>query len=301
MGIFDNMLNYAQYGSAGGVMSKLEQMQNDVLSRPKPGQLCNPGCPVDQTKCPQCLKMQEEIQTLMPELEGLDYLVTHPEELQRMENSVCSLCGAPYEKGEKACPWCGTVYPGRDISVDEDMPEDVREWDAYYLQKTSAVYDKYAEMKLFQSEIGKQYLMQQIPPLLQGVVGNLASSMTSAMGASTSELFPMTAAEIKEGAKKHQLTYYGYISAIMRDEIQNLRQEKFQAKAEIMNQNMERQRQYMERQDQITKEYCERMRQNTQQRIETQRRIADSAMRAQENASRDRLADSLDSFRNRFG
>ena len=82
----------------------------------KPGKFCDDECAVSHSNCKECLEAQEKFQHALYELERIEKaLDKSEEEIEAMAKGPqiekCDFCGAPYEEGRMACPYCGTKYP----------------------------------------------------------------------------------------------------------------------------------------------------------------------------------------------
>lgn len=228
---------------AGGLIgNKLIQDQKHAMqkleSRPKPGKLCNKSCPVNDMRCEACLSEQQNI---IDALENLEQIM---EDLKEGKVSKapdkCSLCGAPFKKGVKACPYCGTAYP-KSCAI-ADIPATEFERDKLLLEKSTETFALYSE--LYKKQISYKAESTELPSIARNMMKLTRSLEEKSM--------VMTPEQIKQGAESYGVSYVTYISGVMARTYKSIPEINMEKQAEQLQQkSAEMTRQTQERSAQM--------------------------------------------------
>ena len=235
-------------------INKIKEQQN----RQRPGKMCTISCKVDDERCTECLKEQQAILDGIVELQNLERNVelanTQPQVLKKSKITKCSLCSAPFEKGEKKCPYCDTPYPVDALSA--DIPETKIEQNQLMLEKANEVFGLYSALYAKQADYSIN--KDAVPGLLKGFIDISMSIGTNTM--------KMTAPQIQRGANEYGVSYSEYISGIIAGTyktIPKIQQEKL----------LEANRQMQEQNRQIDAQAQAKLRQLNQEKMNIQSRM----------------------------
>ena len=219
-------------------MSLMDMLQNagssiteSLTPKKKPGELCIASCTINDIRCEACLAEQEKIRAALDELQNLEAAVenarNNPQTIEKLPTK-CSLCGAPFEKGEQSCPYCGNKYPAEAVTA--DIPATEAEQDNLLLQKAAETYAMYANMKKRVSENKSDDLKGKLPGFLGGAV-DMVSQNYSAFA-------DMNAQQIRQLAKQNNVGYREYIIGVIYGTYQSYGDIKMQEAKQGMNELM---------------------------------------------------------------
>ena len=245
----------------------------------KPGQLCSPTCNINDTRCEACLAEQQKILDAIDEAQALELAInklnSDPEAAAgKNKFTKCSLCGAPFEKGMKSCPYCDTPYPSDAILG--DVPTNKIEQDNLMLEKAAAVSALYSALYKRQTQNSQEAIKAKLPSILGGAVGFV--------GGRIGNMMDMDKTEIKKYAGENNVGYCEYVLGVIQGTYQSPKRIMLDNQAEALNnynQNMarkmdegrERSRQIEEKQRQIAAERQLIYERQRQQRLETQEEL----------------------------
>ncbi|MCH5344040.1 MAG: hypothetical protein J1E64_08375 [Acetatifactor sp.] len=201
MGFMDNLFStmaemdpndIAKGGIIGAaMMAKARQKVNEREQRSKPGVFCNKVCVVNDERCTPCLALQQEYGNLISEIAKLEEMADlTSEQVQQLTQSKkitnCSLCGAPFEKGNKECPYCSTPYP--EDGIDFDIPLSKPERRAMISEKAEEAWNSYMKLLALVNQYFKDTAGNDLFGKFQKFAGGLGSTFQSTMKHSVTEL-----------------------------------------------------------------------------------------------------------------
>lgn len=201
MGFMDNLFStmaemdpndIAKGGIIGAaMMAKARQKVNERGQRSKPGVFCNKVCVVNDERCVPCLALQQEYGNLISEIAKLEEMADlTSEQVQQLTQSKkitkCSLCGAPFEKGNKECPYCSTPYP--EDGIDFDIPLSKPERRAMISKKAEEAWNSYMKLLALVNQYFKDTAGNDLFGKIQKFAGGLGSTFQSTMKHSVTEL-----------------------------------------------------------------------------------------------------------------
>ena len=242
-----------QYGLAGLYIKDQMAKQTGRENGERPGAICPENCNLNTSFCESCLQEQKVIIDSMAILQEIDAKIAamkNNPNVVNVENKVikCSLCGAPFEKGEKVCSYCNTPYPKEAFLM--DIPADVLGQESYLLDKCVETYTLYAEWESRRANKTSNYLAS---------TNQILAKVTSGLTQMASSKLHMDASQIKRGASHYGVDYVEYIAGVMTGAYKvafSLDLEETQA----------RNRAYHERNMQIEREKNEKLRKINQER-----------------------------------
>lgn len=242
-----------QYGLAGLYIKDQMVKQTGRSENERPGALCPQNCRANIGYCEECLREQQTIGdslTLLQEIEQkIATMKVNPNKISTAKKvKECSMCGAPLEKGNRICIFCGTPYP-KDFFL-EEIPTNAVEQEYYLLCKCVETYTLFANWE--QGRIKKTNdSIANSKPLLAKVTVGVTSLVDSQL--------QMDAAQIKKGASHYGVGYVEYIAGVMTCTY------KTNCQLEL-EEAQERNRKYHERNMQIEREKNEKLRRINQER-----------------------------------
>lgn len=194
----------AQGNLIGNKMLQDQKLAAQKLeNRPKPGKLCHKLCPVNDMRCEACLSEQQNILAALENLENLEQAISNSQTRGVLPLAdKCSVCGAPFEKGEKECPYCGTAYPK---SRAADIPATELERDRLLLEKSAEAFALYSE--LYKKQIVYKAENPELPSIVKNMM-KLSKTMEE-------KNMVMTSEQIRQGAQSNGVSYAAYISGVM--------------------------------------------------------------------------------------
>lgn len=228
MGFLDSLLSivsewHPEDLAAGGIigasmMANLRKQVEERAQRPKPGVFCRSVCMVCDERCTPCLALQQvygDLISQMEKLEEMENLTT--EQVQQLTRSKkitkCSLCGAPFEKGNKECPYCSTPYP--EDGIDFDIPLSKQERRALVLKKAEEAWNVYMQFSTLISQYLKDTAGDDWVGKFQKFAGGMAVSAQGMMKHSV--------AELQQGASHYGVSLSQYLYCIGTDEMKPLK------------------------------------------------------------------------------
>lgn len=250
------IVGLAQHGIIGNMLiNDAKKIQEEKESQPKPGKYCERLCPVGGN-CQKCLEHQQRYEQLLHELEGLEDAFENPQVSQAKKITECYLCGAPYEKGEKMCPYCDTSYPSDGIGF--DIPQSKHEQTQILVSKAAEVYNEYYTFWNIANNNRQGVWKDKVPGLLQGVTNSFTGKIDSMM--------KLTPEQIANGAKKHNLRLSVYICGLTDGSIQSENMEKLEEQRRQLQEYSKQQQELHEKNMQIERERQEKLRKINQER-----------------------------------
>lgn len=258
------IVGLAQHGIIGNMLiNDAKKIQEEKESQPKPGKYCERLCPVGQN-CQNCLEHQNRYEQLLHELEGLEDAFENPQVSQAKKITECYLCGAPYEKGEKLCPYCDTPYPSDGIGF--DIPQSKHEQTQILVAKAAEVYNEYYTFWNIANNNRQGVWKDKVPGILQGVTNSFTGKIDSMM--------KLTPEQIANGAKKHNLRLSVYICGLTDGSIQSENMEKLEEQRRQLQEYSKQQQELHEKNMQIERERQEKIHKINMERAERERALA---------------------------
>jgi len=238
------IVGLSQYGILGNMfLNDAKKIQEEKKKEPRQGKYCDFQCPENEN-CKECLRMQQQYETLLFELEQLERGIENPQEAARKKITECSLCGAPYEKGAKICPYCDTSYPTDALAF--DIPTSNIERNELLKVKASQTYNAYKIFAKIQTENKKAKLVGNMPGFIQGATNGLLSSAYSMM--------ELSADELMAGANQNGMKLSQYIVGIVAGTVKQPKLEQLEALRQQNNEMHQRNMQIeRERQEKLRK------------------------------------------------
>lgn len=98
-----------------GLMDLFLNSSSEAESRKNPGPLCG-TCNINDSRCESCLAEQQKMLDAVDEAQDFEQAINELNNnpaaaSEKNKFTKCSLCGAPFEKGMRSCPYCDTPYP----------------------------------------------------------------------------------------------------------------------------------------------------------------------------------------------
>lgn len=250
-----------------GIMDMLQNagssLMDSLTPKKKPGTLCIVSCTINDIRCEACLAEQEKIKASLGELQNLEAAVenarNNPQAAERRPTK-CSVCGAPFEKSEQSCPYCGNKYPSG--SVTADIPATEAERDNLLLQKAAETYAMYANMKKRVTENKGIDWQGKLP----GFLGGALNSLLAAAG----NFVDMTPQQIKQLARQNNVGYREYIEGVMQGAYKSagdIKMQEINQKLDEMNKENER---YRAEQRQIDRDLRQKQQQSSMESYKRQ-------------------------------
>ena len=193
------------------------------------GKYCLKTCPITEV-CPACLKAQEEFDRLIHELEVMEAAMKNPSAAKKKKIVKCSLCGAPYEKGEKMCSYCDTPYPSDGIGF--DIPETEYEQQQLILELGTAAYEQQKIYFKLQMNNKNESLKKSMPGFLHGITGGLISS--------AEKMMELTPEQLLQGAKQNNMCLSAYIRGLNDGSVKNVKLVALEEERQRMNEQHQR-------------------------------------------------------------
>ena len=276
MALMDFLQNMQNGGLVGNYLNNLQNSMNEVISRPKPGQLCNSRCEINDSRCEACLAEQQQVLDAMGEAQKLEQAINNlnnnPAAAAVPENkpTKCSLCGAPFEQGLKACPYCDTPYPSDALSSFSagDLPVNKIEQDNLMLEKVASAWALYAALYKKQVQNNLESTKAKVPSFLGGVMGTFNSKL--------SEMMDMNAAEIRQCANENNVSYYEYVIGVMQERYKSAKVVMLEKQNEMIKEQQRRNQEYFDRNREIEQWRQDRLRQTQEERNAIMMRRASS-------------------------
>ncbi len=196
-----------------GIMDMFQDVGKSFLSSitptKKPGEFCPTACNINDIRCEACLAEQDKIRAAIDELQNLEIAFenakNNPQATEANRVTKCSVCGAPIEKGEQSCPYCGEPYPAGAVTA--DIPASEMERDNMLLQKASEIYDMYAALKKRVNEYKSNDMKDKLPDFLDGAAGALFST--------ANKFVDMTPQEIRQLSRQNGVGYRDYVVGVI--------------------------------------------------------------------------------------
>ena len=262
-------------------MGLMEALLNAATgaSGEKPGQLCSPACNINDSRCEACLAEQQKILDAVDEAQDFEQAINELNSnpaaaAEKNKFTKCSLCGAPFEKGMRSCPYCDTPYPLEALFA--DLPTNAIAQDNLLLEKAAAVSALYSALYKRQTQNSQEAIKAKLPSILEGAVGFV--------GGRIGNMMDMDKTEIKKYARENNASYLEYVLGVIQGTYKSPKRAMLDNQAEALNnynQNMarkrdedrERSRQIEEKQRQIAAERQLIYERQRQQRLETQEEL----------------------------
>lgn len=244
---------YYELCDRGGekLQKEAEELAKKRTSRPKPGKLCFVTCWIDDGRCQECLNRQNAVYDALLELQQLEEVLANPELMNAKKFTKCLVCGAPYELGESACPYCGKEYPEGIVTV--DLPKSVDELRRLIRRKAYDAWKPYPEVMLKMVERMMNDAKDAGDILTQVPFAMLRDNIIPG--------YTMTLEQIERGADLNAMSLSGYLLAVIRGQVDCEATKEFRAK--------------QEEQQRLRKEQQQRQHDLNMQRLEQQRRSDD--------------------------
>ncbi len=196
-----------------GIMDMFQDVGKSFLSSitptKKPGEFCPTACNINDIRCEACLAEQDKIRAAIDELQNLEIAFenakNNPQAAEVNRITKCFVCGAPIEKGEQSCPYCGEPYPAGAVTA--DIPASEMERDNMLLQKASEIYDMYAALKKRVNDNKSSDMKDKLPDFLDGAAGALFST--------ANKFVDMTPQEIRQLSRQNGVGYRDYVVGVM--------------------------------------------------------------------------------------
>lgn len=238
-----------QFASALETQKNIEQFN-------KPGNLCSQMCKVsDDTCCAECLKEQEQIMERIHLLETVEQYIKDPLSIPKCEKSEkCSICGAPFEKGEQFCPYCGNKYPAGFFTA--DLPTSASELMMLADKMVQEIWSSLGALRKKQS-------MYAFQPYLNNA-GSICNGITNFFfkGVGNMEMEKMTTEQFRRGAEKNNVSLSQYMLGVFHGNMSSVALQDATKHLEQINEsqkkNIEINRQMYERKRQIQQESAQR-------------------------------------------
>lgn len=190
-------------------MGLMDSLLKTINPTKKPGEFCISDCGINDIRCEACLAGQEKIRAAIIELQNLEIAFmnaeNNPRAAEEYRITKCSLCGAPVEKAEQSCPYCGEPYPAGTITA--DIPTSRIEQDNMLLQKASEIYDMYASHK--------KRVYENKGKTADGKSSGLFGGAVHAMYAVSNKFVDMTPQEIRKLSQQNGVSYCDYVVGVM--------------------------------------------------------------------------------------
>lgn len=259
-----------------GIMDMFQEagssLLNAITPTKKPGEFCLNECNINDIRCEACLAEQDKIRAAVNEWQNLEIAFENaandPQAAEKKRITKCSLCGAPIEKSEQSCPYCGEPYPAGAVAV--DIPTSKTEQDNMLLQKASEIYDIYAAIKKRVYANKGSDMKSKLP----GFIGGAATVVY----ATANKFVDMTPQDIRRIANQNGVSYCDYVVGVMQGVYKCAGEIKIQQMnesiAEMQQQSAERQKESNERSEKRRREF-EEMRQQRQEEYARHRQIED--------------------------
>lgn len=200
------------------MMAQARKQAEERSKRPKPGKLCNNVCVINDDRCSPCLALQEQLEQELTRLEQMEELAELSfEQIRQVQQesqiTKCSFCGAPYEAGHKACPYCDTAYPaGR---FDFDILYSKHERQDQLMKQAEATWAVYLQLYVLTNQYTQDTAGSDMMGYIQKFVGKAGNAMRSYMS--------LSAAELKQGAKYYGVSISQHIYGIMTGEMKTIK------------------------------------------------------------------------------
>lgn len=255
-----------------GIMDMFQNAGNSLIDsltpKKKPGTLCIASCTINDIRCEACLAEQEKIQAALDELQNLEAAIENARnnpQFAEVRITKCSVCGAPFEKKEKECPYCGNKYPAGTVTA--NIPATEAERDSLLLQKASEAYGMYANMKKRVTENKNSDMKNKLP----GVLGGMVSSVyTAASNFAANSFVDMTPQQIKQLARQNNVSYYSYITGVMQGAYKSAGDIKMQEIQQITKEYQEENARLRAEQRQIDRELRQKQQQSSMESYKRQ-------------------------------
>lgn len=275
MALMDFLQNMQNGGLVGNYLNNLQNSMNEVISRPKPGQLCNSRCEINDSRCEACLAEQQQVLDAMGEAQKLEQAINNLNNnpaaaaVPEKKPTKCSLCGAPFEQGEKACPYCDTPYPSAALSAPspENLPTNKIEQDNLLLEKVASAWALYSALYKKQIQNNLESMKARTPGFLGGVMGAFNSKLSDTMD--------MNAAEIRQYANENNVSYYEYVIGVIQERYKSAKVVMLEKQNEMIKEQQRRNQEYFDRNREIEQWRQDRLRQTQQERNEIMMRRAE--------------------------
>lgn len=202
-----------------GIMDMFQEagssLLNAITPTKKPGEFCLNECNINDIRCEACLAEQDKIRAAVNEWQSLAAAIENaandPQAAEKNRITKCSLCGAPIEKSEQSCPYCGEPYPAGAVTA--DMPESKTEQDNMLLQKASEIYDMYAVLKKRINANRGNDMKEKLPSFIGGAATTLYTA--------SNRFVDMSPQDIKKLAKQNGVSYCDYVVGVMQGTYQS--------------------------------------------------------------------------------
>lgn len=234
-------------------------------SRVKPGVACFYTCWIDDERCQECLAEQAPIERGLKELRQIENAIANPEILNEKRFEKCTLCGAPYEKGETECPYCGSEYPAN--AALSGLPNTVNELKQAALNKAVEVWELY--VPLFKKHLDR----------LKGEGGMLFKMSFNMLGMLTEQTMMMSAQQLQQGAQKYNVELSDYMCGVMNGSMESITTTQFkenslkycEEQSETNKRRLQESKEKMDKYNEEQRIIRERQHQQEMERLERQR------------------------------
>lgn len=247
-----------------------------------PGKYCPTDCDPETEGCEGCQALQAQMEKDMRRLEKMEEYLDSPTEtvmnLKKNQITKCTLCGAPIEPGETACPYCDTEYP--EDFIDFDIPASKSERKAAFQAFAGEIWKKKAEAMGIAVEGFKKKHSQG--SFMGKLISGMSAAGVSQVGQTGSDIlqaashYELSVTEYMEGALKGKYKTYPMILQDKRnEELQKQRAERHARYQEQQAAYREQQAAYREQQEKARERERELQEKIRQQRNESFKRQMD--------------------------
>ena len=234
MGFFESISQ--QLSNISKEISNAKKSYNDAVSVEKPGDWCAKLC-IPSENCKDCIEERRLTEAMLKELETMeDYAESSPEEIKELMKSrlsKCTLCGAPIESGESACPYCDTEYPEGMISI--DIPVSKAERKSAMLKKAEEAWGHSVKCSMISVKNIKEHPAQ-------GFIGKL-SGLAVGLADAGANLNKMDSSQIQQMAKQYNESLSGYLRGAISGTYHSFGSYKLEEERKRMNEQAARSRQ----------------------------------------------------------
>ena len=211
------------------VQQQVEERLLKIRAAEKPGKACMGMCHIRDARCGECLKMQQPFVDGIELVRQIERGISDPSVLHMKKFTKCTLCSAPYESGERECPYCGTAYPADAVTI--DLPTDPGELKMLSRKKAAEVWTAFPALRKMQAEMVKEDYKKS------NADGDIMICYVAAMeAAAIRKTAPMTAEQLRQGAEKYDTTLVGYMYGVINGEMNSVAAEELSKQAEAANQ-----------------------------------------------------------------
>lgn len=184
-------------------------------AKEKKGAFCDPMCREPESACEACLAWQNDFSAKLDGVKELEYRINQVNKGETPPSkkivTKCALCGAPAEKGAKACPYCDTPYDGStDDSEEPEIPTNGYEQKQLLLKKCTEAYGMY-----YAHFVGDVSYKERAKNMnIKGLGGTLFSVFAGAMDV-MKQNYNLTEQQFAAGADYYNIGYVDYMLGLI--------------------------------------------------------------------------------------